>query len=99
MRAGAPARGGRPGSMYATKEHDYAEDDGTLTKPPRMKSDQREYTSCSEDLSPLILLSSERLFAAALWLAKNSDLLLNHVNEPGSSEPCFRGILLWCCVW
>jgi hypothetical protein len=30
---------------------------------------------------------------------QNSDLLLNHANEPVSSEPCFRGILLWCCVW
>jgi hypothetical protein len=29
---------------------------------------------------------------------ENSDLLLNHANEPVSSEPCFRGILLWCCV-
>jgi hypothetical protein len=25
---------------------------------------------------------------------QNSDLLLNHANEPVSSEPCFRGILL-----
>jgi hypothetical protein len=29
---------------------------------------------------------------------QNSDLLLNHANEPVSSETCFRGILLCCCV-